>query len=273
MESDSSMLPQEKLQNLRKAMQSMQLTAFILPTNDPHQSEYVADHWKSREWISGFTGSAGVAVVTQVSAGLWTDSRYFLQAQQELDGSPVTFYKQTNSPIPDHYLWLKTQLKPGDRLGIDGRLLSIEAHRALVSAMEGTGIELVTELDAVAVAWENRPLLPGAPVFAHETTLAGRTPKEKLDAIRAEMRRLGTSQHLVVTLDDIAWTFNLRGRDVDFNPVFYAYALIGLENAILFIAPGKVPTNLRTASLWSLAFHFSLMIPSKQPSKIWQKMS
>jgi Xaa-Pro aminopeptidase len=243
------MTPQKKLENLRNAMQSMRLSAYILPSNDPHQSEYVADHWKSREWISGFTGSAGVAVVTQETAGLWTDSRYFLQAEQELVGIPVTFHKQTGSPIPDHYLWLKAQLKAGDRLGIDGKLLSIEGHRALVSAFEDTDITLVTEFDAIALAWEDRPQLPTAPVFAHASALAGRTCKEKLEAIRTEMIRLGTSQVLVVTLDDIAWIFNLRGRDVDYNPVFYAYALIGLESAILFIAPEKVPENVKTTLL------------------------
>jgi Xaa-Pro aminopeptidase len=236
---------QQKLESLRNAMLSQQLAALIIPSNDPHQSEYVADHWKSREWISGFTGSAGVAVVTLDEAGLWTDSRYFLQAEQELAGSGVTFFRQTSSAVPDHYLWLKGKLKAGDRLGIDGKLLSIESYRALESAFADTGISIVTTADPVAEAWTDRPALPEAPIFAHAPALAGRTCQEKLAAIRKEMGSLGVTQHLVVTLDDIAWIFNLRGRDVDYNPVFYAFALIGLENAVLFVAPSKVPEELK----------------------------
>ncbi|MBL0018064.1 MAG: aminopeptidase P family protein [Bacteroidetes bacterium] len=236
----------KKLDSLRKAMLSRQLAALIIPSNDPHQSEYVGDHWKSREWISGFTGSAGVAVVTLETAGLWTDSRYFLQAAQELEGGEVTFYKQSVSGAPEHYDWIKTKLKSGDRLGIDGKLLSIETMRGLESAFAGTGIEIVTDFDPVAEAWLDRPLLPETPIFAHEANLAGRSCQEKLAEIRKEMQNLGANTHLVVTLDDIAWIFNLRGRDVEYNPVFYAFALIDLENAILFVEPAKVPDALKS---------------------------
>ncbi|HEX2899039.1 MAG TPA: aminopeptidase P family protein [Bacteroidia bacterium] len=237
----------EKLESLRVAMRQAQLAALILPSNDPHQSEYVAPHWKAREWISGFTGSAGTAVVTLDAAGLWTDSRYFLQAEQEVLGSGVAFHRQAVAGAPEHLDWLKGQLKAGDRVGIDGKLLSIEGQKALESAFAGSGLVLVTTADPVATAWQDRPGLPEAAVFAHAPALAGRSCSEKLAAIRGEMQKLGAAHHLVVTLDDIAWIFNLRGRDVDYNPVFYAFALIGVDTATLFIDPRKVDAGLAAA--------------------------
>lgn len=235
----------EKLKWLREALKRNNLTALIIPSNDPHQSEYVAAHWKAREWITAFTGSAGVAVVTQDAAGLWTDSRYYLQAEQELQGTDVTFHQQVVAGAAEHHDWLKQRLKPGDRIGVDGKLLSIEGLHALESDFAGTGVEIVTDADPVAEAWLNRPPLPMTPIFLHPAHLAGRSASEKLAAIRAEMTRLGADHHLVVTLDDIAWTFNLRGRDVAYNPVFYAYALISKEAATLFVEPAKLtPTVL-----------------------------
>jgi Xaa-Pro aminopeptidase len=237
----------QRLAALRRAMEASNLAAVILPSNDPHQSEYVASHWQARTWISGFTGSAGTAIVTKAAAGLWTDSRYFLQAEQELQGSGVTFYKVLSAGASEHFDWLKTQLKSGDRIGIDGNLLSLEGKKQLELAFEGTGFVIVTDQDPVGAAWTDRPLLPLDPIFEHPLELAGRSFPEKLTAIRTEMKRQGADHHLVVTLDDIAWIFNLRGRDVDYNPVFYAYALIGTEKATLFIETSKVPPALQAS--------------------------
>jgi Xaa-Pro aminopeptidase len=231
----------QKLAALRAAMKTHGLSAVVIPSNDPHQSEYVARHWKAREWISGFTGSAGTAVVTLDRAGLWTDSRYFLQAEQELAGTDVTFFKQAVAGAPEHREWLKSQLKSGDRVAIDGKVLSMDQLGSWEAAFAGTGIDLVTHADPVGEAWWDRPALPEDPVFEHALPLAGLSRAQKLAMVREQMERRGASRHLVVTLDDIAWIFNLRGRDVEYNPVFYAYALIGKEKAWLFIQPSKVP--------------------------------
>ncbi len=240
----SNMTSEYKLIAVRKAMRDCGLAAVIVPSQDPHQSEYVAAHWKAREWISGFSGSAGIAVVTLDHAGLWTDSRYFLQAEQELAVSGLTFHKQTVPGAPEHLDWLKATLKHGDKIGIDGALLSIDAEAALRQTFEGTGIALMTTCDPIGMAWTDRPSLPTAPVFAHAEALAGKTRMEKLAAIRAEMATVGADSHLSIALDDIAWTFNLRGRDVECNPVFYAYALIASTSATLFVDAAKLPSDI-----------------------------
>ena len=243
----------QRLKALRQALETLGLDAVVVPSNDPHQSEYVADHWKSREWISGFTGSAGVAVVTKDAAGLWTDSRYYLQAEQELAGTGVTFFKAPQSGSSPELDWLKEQLKPGSRVCFPGALLSGESHGSVKAALEAGGLVLVTDADPVAMAWSDRPALPMDEVFAHPVDLAGMTCSEKLEAVRKDLQGLGAEHLLLVSLDDIAWTFNLRGRDVDYNPVFYAYAWISSGQAMLFIQPGKVPdsvaTDLRTAGV------------------------
>ncbi|MFM2375957.1 MAG: hypothetical protein RLZZ165_1054, partial [Bacteroidota bacterium] len=243
-EKKSGMNNTQKLEALRAEMQRCHLAAWILPSNDPHQSEYVAAHWKSLEWISGFTGSAGTAVVTMTEAGLWTDSRYFLQAEQELKGTHLSFHPQKSTVAPEHLEWVKAKLKRGDRVGVDARLYSIEGLASLRSAFGGTGIEVDSDSDPVAVAWQDRPMLPEDPIFEHPIELAGRSATEKLEDIRKAMKAGKATHHLVVSLDDIAWIFNLRGRDVNCNPVFYAYALIGLEEAMLFVQPGKLSGGL-----------------------------
>ncbi len=233
-----------RLQALRQAMQSSGLTALIIPSQDPHQSEYVAPRWKAREWISGFTGSAGTVVVTMDHAGLWTDSRYFLQAAQELADSEFVLHKQVVPGAPEYIDWLKTTLLEGNEVGIDGALMSVEGNRSLTKAFEGSGIGLLTHLDPVGMAWINRPGLPTAPILEHDVAFAGRSRSQKLADIRSQMTQHEAVGHLLVTLDDIAWTFNLRGSDVDYNPVFYAYALIGLNAATLFVGKGKLSADL-----------------------------
>lgn len=234
-----------RLEALRAAMSRHQLDALIIPSNDPHQSEYVAEHWAARTWITGFTGSAGTAIITQDHAGLWTDSRYFIQAEQELAGSPVTLHRQVVPHAPEHRNWLMEQLSEGARVGIDGKLLSIASAKALSEAFAAKDIELVTYADPVAEAWDGRPKLPVTPIFDHPVAIAGQSRGDKLAAVRAEMDARGIDWHLVTPLDDIAWLFNLRGSDVDFNPVYYAYALVGQHKAVLFIDPDKVDADLR----------------------------
>lgn len=229
----------------REALQKEGLAAFIIPSTDPHQSEYVASHWAVREWITGFTGSAGTAVMTSGEAGLWTDSRYFIQAEAELATSGFTLFRQGLPDTPDHVEWLFKQLEKGDRVGIDGRLISRTDARKLQIQLKKAGLELVLSSDPVSLAWNDRPSLPKDPIFAHSDIIAGASYREKLEQVRMSMTTAGATHLLVSALDEIAWLFNLRGSDVNYCPVFYAYSLIGTERVELFIDEDKIPTDLR----------------------------
>jgi Xaa-Pro aminopeptidase len=237
------MTTQEKLQKLRAAMKAHGLAAYVIPSADPHQGEYVADHWKSRVWLSGFTGSAGTVVVTANHAGLWTDSRYFIQAEQQLNGSGFTLHKLGVPHTPEHLEWMKEKLETGSKVGLDGRLFSVGQIRRMAKNFHDKKIELETGVDLIENSWTDRPQLPQDLVFEHDIKMAGASRKEKLDKVREKMGR--ADYHLVSSLDDIAWLFNLRGRDVECNPVFYAYAIVGKDAAWLFIESGKVPSELK----------------------------
>jgi len=237
----------DKIAALRSAMTAHQLDAYILPSGDPHQGEYVADHWKARQWISGFSGSAGIAVITQDHAGLWTDSRYFLQAEEELKGSGMALQKQGVAHAPEHISWLRENLPAGSKVGIDGKLFSVGQVRRLAKAFYEKNIELETGVDLVAELWKDRPPLPQNAVFEHEVSYAGLSRAQKLEAVRGKMGQ--ADYYLISTLDDIAWLFNLRGSDVECNPVFYSYAVIGRAEAYLFIEESKLPEDLKTTLL------------------------
>ncbi len=236
------MTNQQKLDSLRHAMRQRGLSAYIIPSADPHQSEYVAPHWKSRQWISGFSGSAGTAVVTMDHAGLWTDSRYFLQAEEQLKGSGFTLHKLGTPHTPEHLDWLKDNLPQGSKVGLDGRIFSVGQVRHIAKLFYDKKIELDTNVDLIAGTWEGRPALPADPVFEHDLKYAGIDRTEKLKQLREKMGNAG--YHLISTLDDIAWLFNLRGSDVECNPVFYAYAIVGKTAAWLFIEKNKLPEGL-----------------------------
>jgi len=237
----------QRLGHLRQAMQDEGIDAYLIPSNDPHQSEYVAEHWKSRQWISGFSGSAGTVVVTIDHAGLWTDSRYFIQAEQELKGSGITLQKQQVPHAPEHLDWLAEHLGAGSRIGLDGRLFTIGQVRAFERMFSARNIQLMTEVDLVKSLWKDRPALPSDPVFELADTYAGQSRKEKLQTVRVQMEERGLSNYLLTMLDDIAWVFNLRGADVECNPVFYSYALIEKEQAHLFVAAEKVSSKVQLA--------------------------
>jgi Xaa-Pro aminopeptidase len=230
----------QRLAALRAAMSESDLYAVIIPSNDPHFSEYVATHWQGRVWISGFTGSAGTVIVTQDEAGLWTDSRYFIQAEEQLKGTGIKMHKQKVPYAPEHLQWLRDQLPDSAQVGLDGRLFTPGQLNLIEKQLAGTRVELVTELDPLEAVWKDRPPLPKDRVFALEVKYAGLSREEKLARVRVAMREPAVSALLLTQLDDIAWVLNLRGRDVDFNPVFYAYLLIEKAGAILFIDPEKV---------------------------------
>lgn len=233
--------------SLRAAMAAQNIDAYIIPSADPHQSEYVAAHWKARERLSGFTGSAGTLVVTANHAGLWTDSRYFLQAEMELAGSEVQLHKQVIPHAPEHIDWLAQNLPPASRVGLDGRLFTIGQVRHMESRFAPYGHQVVAHLDLVGPIWSDRPPMPEKHVFQHDAAFAGRTRFEKIAAVRQRMQELHVSRYLVTTLDDIAWVLNLRGEDVDCNPLFYAYLLVEQDLCHLFINAIKLPDPIRAA--------------------------
>jgi len=240
----------DRISRLRKKMQEQQLHAYIIPSSDPHQSEYVADHWKSREWLSGFTGSAGILVVTEDHAGLWTDSRYFIQAEQELANTPIQLHKQGVPYAPEHLGWLCQNLHAGAHVGINGALFSAQAVQRMQQRFDEHDIYLDYEQDLVHDIWKKRPPLPLQPVFEHPLEYAGLSRSAKLQQVRAAMAEYQADSYLISTLDDIAWVLNLRAMgDVDFNPVFVAYLVIGKTSSFLFIDPQKVSEDITEALL------------------------
>ena len=238
-----------RLAALRSLMQTQQLDAFIFPSTDPHHGEYVPDHWKGREWISGFDGSAGTAVVTATHAALWTDSRYFIAAAQQIEGTGYTLMRERIAGTPTVAQWLGSELsgKGGGRIGIDGMVFSAAAVSALESELAALGdFTVVTSLDPLQTIWTDRPPLPQDAVAVHPVEYAGETVSSKLRRIREAVRRHGDSI-LVSALDDIAWTLNLRGCDVHCCPFFVAYLLITPTDAVLFVDPAKVNEEVKTA--------------------------
>lgn len=228
-------------------MQQAGLAAYIIPPTDPHQSEYIAPHWQGRTWISGFDGSAGTVIITRDFAGLWTDSRYFIQAERQLAGSEMQLMKLPVARKPDQVEWLAENLQKGDIVGIDRELLAISGAKRLNKAFGPQGIILLPTDDLLTQIWEDRPPLPQAKAFEHPLAFAGESRTEKLARIRADMKKQKLDYHLITALDDLAWVFNIRGNDVDYNPVVIAYALIGIEDCSLCIHDEKLPEELKKA--------------------------
>ncbi|MEK6349274.1 MAG: aminopeptidase P family protein [Burkholderia sp.] len=233
---------------LRGAMAREGVAACLVPSADPHLSEYLPEHWQARRWLSGFNGSVGTLVVTPTFAGLWVDSRYWVQAAAELAGTGIELMKMTGGQqTQPHVEWLAEHVPAGATVGVDGAVLGVGAARALSGALAARGVALRTDLDLLDAIWPERPSLPVAPVFEHVAPHAHTRRADKLAQVREAMRTAGADAHLISTLDDIAWLFNLRGADVNYNPVFVAHALIGPDAATLFVVDGKLDTALREA--------------------------
>ena len=230
---------------LRQQMNKHNFDAYIIPGSDPHQSEYAADHWKARKWISGFTGSAGNVVVTNDHAGLWTDSRYFIQAAKELKGTKMKLHKLKVAHTSEYIAWILENVKSGGKVGCDGMLFSVGQIQQLEKLFKEKNIKLDYSKDLLMEAWENRPALPTNEIFEHKVKYAGKSRAKKIEIIRAKMKFQGADYHFVSTLDDVAWIFNIRSSDVECNPVSIAYSVIGSKNAYLFIDKKKVPMRLR----------------------------
>ncbi|HJV05758.1 MAG TPA: aminopeptidase P family protein [Chromobacteriaceae bacterium] len=237
-------LIRQRIQSLRLAMQGAGVDACLVPSSDPHLSEYLPERWKSRQWLSGFTGSMGTLIVTLDFAGLWADSRYWEQAQKELAGSGIALMKVLNASSDEHLDWLASHLTRGQTVAVDGDVLSLALAESLQRRLAAHGIALNSQLDLLQRVNPSRPALPTAAVYEHVSPFAPQNRADKLEQVRHAMRQADADWHLISTLDDIAWLFNLRGADVSYNPVFLAHALIGQQQATLFVGSGKIPAEL-----------------------------
>lgn len=235
-----------RLKELRRKMTEHQVAALIIPSSDPHQSEYVADHWQERAWISGFTGSAGLVVVTHEHAGVWTDSRYYLQAEIEIRESEFVLHKMPDQFSFDYLDFISDELRSGDRVAVNGWMVSHNEVTRMREKLEKSGIELVYSIDLISDLWQNRPPLLNSEVEIHDSFYSGEDISAKLTRIRSAMKNMSVQHHFVSALDDIAWTLNLRGKDVAYNPVNIAYLVIGEKEAHLFIDEQKMNSKIQT---------------------------
>ena len=240
------MTVKERIASLRETLKLMGLKAFIVPSTDPHMSEYVASHWEARQWISGFTGSAGTIVVTEKEAGLWTDSRYFLQASEQLQGTGIDLYKEKLPETPSIAEFLKSRLSKGDVVGIDGQVFSLSTAKAMRKELGEKDIELRSVADPFKSIWEDRPPIPQNPIFILPIQYAGEGCQEKVVRIRQQMEKDNIDVILITALDEIAWVLNLRGSDVHCNPVFISYLLISHRDVKLFIDERKLTPEVKS---------------------------
>ncbi len=239
------MLITDRIRRLREEMSDKGIDAYIVPSSDPHMSEYVAAHWEGRKWLSGFTGSAGTLVITLESCGLWTDGRYYVQAERQLEGTGIRLLKFGMEGVKNYTEWIADTLDRGDCVGMDGKLFSVSQVRNMEKIFSKKGILINREHDLLMGIWENRPAIPKETVFVHDMAYAGRTAVQKIGDVREVMAQKGANYHLISSLDDIAWLYNIRGADVAYNPVAISYALVSEEKAWLFIHEDKVPASVR----------------------------
>jgi Xaa-Pro aminopeptidase len=231
-----------RLAALRGAMQRHGVQACLIPSADPHLSEYLPAHWQIRQWLTGFTGSVGTVVVTAEHAALWVDSRYWVQAERELAGSGFVVERIAVATDAGPLVWLANYLRAGECLAVDGRTLSVQAHQALATTLSA-GVQVNLDLDLPGEVWCDRAGLPQARVTLWPDSLAGQTRAEKLSTLRGCMVECGATHHLISSLDDIAWVLNLRGSDVPFNPVFLSHLLVTSSSATLFVNPVKLDSS------------------------------
>lgn len=236
----------QRLAAIRMVMAAEGLDALLVPSADPHLSEYLPGFWQGRQWLSGFTGSVGTLVVTQQVAGLWVDSRYWEQAERELAGSGIELMKLSPGQ-PGALDWLAEHVPANGCASVDGRAMALSSARQVRERLGQRGARLVTDKDLLEQVWSDRPTLPSSPVHAHVPPYAVVSRAQKLSQVRQAMQAKGADTHFIATLDDIAWLFNLRGSDVPYNPVFLAFALVDKERAQLFVGPGKIDESLRRA--------------------------
>jgi len=226
-------------------MRDMGMTAYIIPASDPHISEYIAPRWKSREWISGFDGSAGTVVVTMTEAGLWTDSRYFLQAEQQLASTGIELFRIGVPETPDYTEWIISQINEGDVVGLDGAVFTVNDVRRISDILSQKKIVTETKYDLFESIWTDRPGLPTEEIFSLPVEYSGVSASEKISRVQDVLRATASDLLLIAALDEIAWLYNIRGNDVECNPVAVAYAVVRQNEAILFIDAEKVSDEMR----------------------------
>ena len=236
----------QRIENIRDLMKEKNIYAYIVPSSDYHQSEYVGDYFKSREFMSGFTGSAGTLIISMDEAGLWTDGRYFIQAENELKDSGIKLFKMGEEGVPTIEEYLLEKLPKNSTLGFDGRVMSVKEGQSLANKLAFKGINIEYKYDLVNDIWEDRCSLPTEKAFLLGVEYSGESFSDKLYRIRAVMKEKKATTHILASLDDIAWLFNIRGRDVKSNPVVLSYAVISIDSVYLFIDKNKIGEDIRS---------------------------
>ena len=247
-----------RLDKLRELMAKYHIDAYIVPSEDFHDSEYVSEYFMARKYMSGFTGSAGILIITMEEAGLWTDGRYFIQAANQLKGSTINLYKMEEDGVPTTIEFLKDKLKQNARLGFDGRVINANYGARLEKALKNKEISIVYDTDLVDLVWEDRPSLSKEPAFLLDLKYAGKSFLHKLQDLREKTKKKGATSHIITSLDDIAWLFNIRGNDVPYNPVLLSYALISLDQVYLFLDKDKLSEDSYMSHLVNMPYSYFL---------------
>lgn len=234
------MVINERINQLRKEMKERGLNAYIIPSSDPHLSEEVAAHWMGRMYLSGFTGSAGTLVVTESESGLWTDGRYFIQAEAQLASTEIKLFKMFQPNVPTLVEYLLSVLNSGDCVGFDGHVLSSSQLKQMQQTFTPKGISLCGDYDLVDLVWEDRPAVPSSDIFIHETKYTGYTSAEKIEMVRMELIKKEVDACIITDLGCIAWLFNIRGDDINFNPMVISYGFVTQQNATLFVEASRL---------------------------------
>jgi len=243
----SGAIYRKRLAEVRALMKRRKTDAVIVPSSDPHLGEYVPDHWRVIRWLTGFTGSAGTVVITRTFAGLWTDSRYFIQAEEQLAGTGYELVRLRIPHTPEHIDWLKEKSHRGWKVGVDGRLISMGQMRLLAAAMKDAGVRLDLKADLITPLWRERPALPSSEAFELDVEYAGVTRRQKLARVREVMARMDVDYQLLTASDDVMWLLNIRGDDVRYCPLMLSFALVGHDQVILFADEDKLPGSLKSS--------------------------
>jgi len=236
----------KKLSLLRQEMNAKSIDLYLIPSTDPHLGEYTPDHWRIIEWLTGFSGSAATVIITQSFAGLWTDSRYFIQAENQLQGSGFVLMKPTHNEKIEYIEWIKDNLSSGNKIALDGRIISIEKIRRIENALRGKNIATDFNCDLISEIWTDRPQLPCSIAFDHSVIFCGKDRSLKIAEVRKQMAVRHIGYQLLTSTDDIMWLLNIRGSDIKYSPLLISFALVGEKQILLFIEESKIPFKLAT---------------------------
>src|SRR5664279_1362913 len=237
-------LGSEKLSSLRLAMKSKNIDVYIIPSTDTHLGEYVPEHWRIISWLTGFTGSYGTVIITDSIAGLWTDSRYYLQAENQLHDSGFILLNPATTLKHDFISWIEEMIIDGSRIGIDDRIFSIETVLKIEKALVHKKVSFDLNCDLISDLWTDRPFMPYSTAFDHLTKYCGKERADKIEEVRYEMRTRSIDYHLLTSIDDIMWLLNIRGNDIKYSPFLISFAVVAEEQILLFADEGKIPLKL-----------------------------